>query len=207
MSFDTPNLPPIGSASSALSKRLGSLQQFQSRVAARIAQAQSGEQALESLLSLQVQGYRLLLSLSDVNELLEAAELTHLPLAKRWVLGLTVVRSEVLTVFDLGYCLSNLLLTCEIEADSHLNVVDKARLSDTKLVVLAKTVANQLAFIADKIVGTVVPTQDGLTISELPSPQSAPYIKTLWRNEQGLQYIQLSFSELLKSSDFIKMTH
>jgi chemotaxis signal transduction protein len=207
MSSDKPNLPPIGSASSALSKRLGSLQQFQSRVAARIAQAQSGEQAIESLLSLQVQGYRILLSLSDVNELLETPELTHLPLAKRWVLGLTVVRSEVLTVFDLGYCLSNLLETSDIEPDSGLNATDDARLSDTKLVVLGKTVANQLAFIADKIVGTVVPTQDGLTISELQSWQSVPYIKTLWRNEQGLQYIQLSLSDLLKSPDFIKMTH
>lgn len=207
MSNDTPNLTPIGSATSALSKRLGSLQQFQSRVAARIAQAQSGEQAAESLLSLQVHGYRLLLSLSDINELLENTELTPLPLAKRWVLGLRVVRSEVLTVFDLGYCLSSLLATSDIQADSHLNAVDEARLSDTKLVVLAKTVANQLAFIVDKVVGTAVLNQDGLTPSERQTTQLPSYVKALWQNEQGLQYIQLSLSELLNSPDFIKMTH
>ncbi len=207
MSLDTPNTAPISTSSRALSKRLGSLQEFQSRVAARIAQAQSGEQAVESLLSLQVQGYRVLLSMAEINELLEATELTHLPLAKRWVLGLTVVRSEVVTVFDLGYCLSKLLPSHEFEVESDLTKTDDTRRSDAKLVVLSKSVANQLAFISDKLLGTVVPSQVGLILDEAQRPQQASYIKTVWRNEKNAHYIHISLAELLKSPDFIKLTH
>jgi chemotaxis signal transduction protein len=114
---------PHSNTSEVLGKRLGSLQQFQSRIAQRIAQAQAQDIRPDAMLSLSIQGKRLLVPLTHINELLSKPELTHVPLAKQWVLGLAVVRAEVLTVFDLDYCLSAALK----QSAQHTALIDLAR--------------------------------------------------------------------------------
>ncbi len=203
---------PIGSTTEVLSKRLGSLQAFQARIAQRIAQAQSQTQPLGSLLSIRVQDYRLLVPLTQINELLAMPQLTHFPLAKRWVLGLTVVRSEVLTVFDLAYCLNAVLKSSKaadlIAEFGSASAGTAARQADTKLVVLSKHVGNQLAFVADQLSGTVVPSQDGLSLVSPSDEMHAlfadkrDYVKALWRHTSGVLHIELSLTDLLKSPDF-----
>jgi chemotaxis signal transduction protein len=214
MLSDLPSHPKVSSATDALSKRLGSLQQFQSRIADRIAQAQSEGNELESLLSIQVQGYRLLLPLAEVSELLPMHEITALPLAKRWVRGLAVVRSEVLTVLDLAVCLRALLENSKIHQGILSNAKTETRPSDIKLVVLDKAAANQLAFVADKIVGTIARGHQGLVAVKLDGEAAEfskrftakdAYLKGVWRNEYGDMHLEMSLTAFLKSPDFTRI--
>ncbi len=205
--------PAATSITGVLSKRLGSLQDFQTRIAARIAQAQAQTQDSEALLSFQVQGYRLLLPLLEVNELLNMPVLTPLPLARRWVLGLAVVRSEIYTVFDLAHCLGALLETSHTSHDIQTVLSDPAKLSDPKLVLLSKAVDAQLAFVVDKVLGTLIAARDGLTAVEDNAAftarfgQDNAYIKALWKNAAGEVHIELSVRELLKSQDFANIAY
>ena len=216
MSIDQASIENSNPASNATHKRLGSLQQFQARVADRIAQAQSGERQEESYLSLKVQNFYILFPLTQISELMPKQELTHLPLAKRWVLGLTVVRSEVMTVFDLGYCLNKLLQTDSLANSSVNKLNDNSRPSDPKMLVLNKSIGNQLAFFCDQLLGTVTLSQTELTlvepdINDLDFPFAhaldSVYIKQFWRNTNGTIFIELSLLDLLKSPDFISITH
>jgi chemotaxis signal transduction protein len=189
----------------ALSNRLGSLQQFQTRIAARIAQAQSQTQQIESLLSIQVQGYRLLVPLAEINELLAMPEISRLPLSKAWVLGLTVVRSEVVTVFDLAHCLNQILP----KPLHQKNVFDLQKHAELKMVLLSKHASNQVAFIANKIAGTVAPEQTGFSLApgndELMFEHK--YIKQVWQDSQAERHIELSLSALIKSIQFQNFAH
>jgi chemotaxis signal transduction protein len=208
-----PNANPVGEIGG---QRQGSLQQFQTRVTARINQAQLGEQQDVALLSVYVQGFRLLVSMAQVNELIPMVTLTALPLSKPWVQGLAVVRSEVVTVFDLAFCLNRLLQVESFNAQRSPLTDEKIRFSDAKLVVLNKAVGHQLAFSCDRLLGTVLPLQSGLTLIEpdahvtgLPWPHAPDsiYVKHFWRDKNGMLFIELSLSALLKSPDFISLSH
>jgi chemotaxis signal transduction protein len=205
------DLPSAKSTTNVLSKRLGSLQAFQSRIAARIAQAESSTQQNAVLLSLQVGAYRLAMPLLEVNELLDPPERTRLPLAKRWVLGLSVVRSEVLTVFDLAFCLSEVLDDSLIDGGFKSQQTMPFKNADGKLVLVSKLVARQVAFVADKVLGTVDPEQAGWSRVPLngSSTQLSPAtgVKALWRSEAGEMHIELSLQEWFQSADFANIAH
>ena len=120
----------------------------------------------QPLLFLHTSGYDLFVSLSEINELLSPPPTTTLPLAKPWIIGLTVTRSEVITVFDIAYCLDR-LLTHNILSQWKLEITPKNKAGhltskqDIKYVVLASTVAPQLAFFTDKICSAVIPNNMG----------------------------------------------
>lgn len=220
MSLDVqlPAKPP--STSDALSKRLGSLQAFQARIAQRVALAQSEAQPQNNLLSLQLQGFKVLISLTQVNELLSAPELTALPLAKRWVRGLTVVRSEVVTVFDLAYCIHALFegahLPSALSAEAFKTSPHTAapRSSDAKLVMIGKTVAKQLAFEAERVLGTLTLSSSELSaaypdliddsVQGFLNPDG--FVKGVWRDSLGDLHLELSLPELFRSPAFARIT-
>ena len=75
---------------------------------------------------------------------------------------------------------------------------------------------NQLAFFCDQLLGTVTLSQTELTlvepdINDLDFPFAhaldSVYIKQFWRNTNGTIFIELSLLDLLKSPDFISITH
>jgi hypothetical protein len=80
------------------------------------------------------------------------------------------------------------------------------KLGDAKLVVLNKARRHQLAFKADKVLGTIIPEKNGLialgdTPNESQHANNNP-IKRLWRDARGDAYIELSLADLFKSNDF-----
>ncbi len=78
------------------------LQAFQQRLSAKIQAAQT-QSSMELLrLHVKVQGRSLLLALPETNQVVEPAQLTHIPLTKPWFSGLTSVRGELTGVVDLG---------------------------------------------------------------------------------------------------------
>jgi chemotaxis signal transduction protein len=169
-----------------------------------------------------------------------------LPLAKQWVKGLTVVRAEVLTVFDLAYCLNTMMdavvsvngannvdgvnsvdAVNSVDTMGNVDIVDamnstavtkvatqltqpapiseSTRLSNRKLVVLAKAAGQQLAFLADHVLGTVSTEQAGWVQQD--SPASLSYIKHRWQDPAGKQYIELSLPALFASQNFINLAY
>jgi CheW-like domain len=232
----TPTMAAQLALDGKLSKqRLGSLQAFQARIADRIAQAHTVQS--QALLSINVQGINILVTMTDINELLPMQDIMPLPLAKQWVKGLTVVRAEVLTVFDLAYCLNTMMdavvsvngIDSADSADSadsvgsedamnstavtkvstqltqQAPISESTRLSNRKLVVLAKAAGQQLAFLADHVLGTVSTEQAGWVQQDSPAPLS--YIKRRWQDPAGKQYIELSLPALFASQNFINLAY
>ena len=191
-------------------QQLGTLQQFQAHIAQRIAQAQASPNDSNTLLSIDIQRYRLLIRLTDITELIAMPNLTQLPLSQSWVLGLAVVRAEILMVIDLAHFLDlavsrNLIQLPGFSSENSNSPPLKH--SDTKLVVLNKSVHQQLAFKADKVIGTISPEKNNLTAVDSKRGESESnllnhYVKQLWRNERGDIHIELSLTDLFKSNDF-----
>jgi chemotaxis signal transduction protein len=194
-----------------------SLQDFQIHLSERLAQSQVNlptEQAATRL-SLTVNGYNLFVCLTEINTLLTPTTITKLPLAKPWIVGLMVEQSEVLTVFDIAYCLDH-LLTNTVLSNWNLTTNPKTHPStsstkqlDTKCIVITDTVAPQLAFLADKVLGTVIPNQTGyqLLAKTMSSTTEGGFVHQIWQDREGNHCIDISLSALLQSQAFNQLTY
>jgi chemotaxis signal transduction protein len=210
MSSDFQSIDANARSTNVLNKGSGSLQQFQTRIAQRIAQAQADPNEFNSLLSIGIQQYHLLMPLTDISELIAMPSLVPVPLSKQWVLGFTVVRAEILTVFNLAHFVDLAVQRGFIPKTNHsfdlTHSKTQAKPSVGKLVVLNKATDQQLAFKVDSVAGTISPEKNGLVIfnNDLPKQASVPnhYIKNLWRDAQDDIHIELSLIDLFKSRDF-----
>jgi chemotaxis signal transduction protein len=179
----------------------------------RAVQSASETQLNESLLFLHMGGYDLFVSLSEINALLSPTPMTTLPLAKPWIIGLTVTRSEVITVFDIAYCLDR-LLTHRILSQWELIAVPKNKVShiinkqDIKYVLLANTVASQLAFFTEKVSSTVIPNIIGYKqLKQTTILPESNFIKYIWQNSENNYAIEISLNNLLQSQAFNQLTY
>ncbi len=195
--------------------RLGDLQAFQARIAAKIADAQTLKAHSPSLLMVQVGGYSVHIPLTDISTLLTMPSITAVPLAKRWLKGLAVVQAQVLTVLDFAYCLQKYL-------DEHMpdfvmskyatnflseNSKESAALA-TKLLVINPLVQAQLGLEVDKILGIV--SRDALLVDDQYAQYNSklpPAIKRITIDDKALVYIELSLSEMLKSETIVKLSY
>jgi chemotaxis signal transduction protein len=179
----------------------------------RAVHSASETQLNESLLFLHMGGYDLFVSLSEINALLSPTPMTTLPLAKPWIIGLTVTRSEVITVFDIAYCLDR-LLTHRILSQWELITVPKNKVShiinkqDIKYVLLANTVASQLAFFTEKVSSTVIPNIIGYKqLKQTTILPESNFIKYIWQNSENNYAIEISLNNLLQSQAFNQLTY
>ncbi|MEY3997081.1 MAG: hypothetical protein RL344_1424 [Pseudomonadota bacterium] len=179
----------------------------------RTIQSASEIQLNQSLLFLHMGGYDLFVSLSEINALLSPTPMTTLPLAKPWIIGLTVARSEVITVFDIAYCLDR-LLTHRILSQWELITVPKNKAShiinkqDIKYVLLANTVASQLAFFTEKVSSTVIPNIIGYKqLKQSTILPESNFIKYIWQNSEHNYAIEISLNNLLQSQAFNQLTY
>jgi chemotaxis signal transduction protein len=179
----------------------------------RAVQSASETQLNQSLLFLHIGGYDLFVSLSEINALLSPTPMTTLPLAKPWIIGLTVARSEVITVFDIAYCLDR-LLTHHILSQWQLITVPKNKTShiinkqDIKYVLLANTVASQLAFFTDKVSSTVIPNTIGYKqLKQTTILPESNFIKHIWQHSEHNYAIEVSLNNLLQSQAFNQLTY
>lgn len=166
----------------------------------------------DNLLSVQVNTYHVLLQLSEISELINLPNLTIFPLAKPWINGLSVIRSEVITVFNLEYCL-NQLITQEVLHPWRLIDIPKSQSivssnkQDSKCVVLSKTVMPQLAFFSDKIWGMVNPhTKHSDLLEHKSIIPTTNFIQHIWKDINGQYCIAVSLSALLQSQAFNQLT-
>ncbi len=206
-----PNASPQPSAhATSLPYERDGLQAFQARISERIAKAQSETHQTHALLSLDVGGYRLFISLAEIGELLPILPITTVALAKRWITGLAVARAEVVTVFDLAYCLDSLLpmldpnwrkytLANPTHPTNTTNITNK--IADQKSVLLASDIAPQAMFVAEKVYGAVTPTAAAYQV--LQRPAGLPeYVLNAWQGLNQQVHLELSLSRLLQSKAF-----
>lgn len=203
------NHTPSISIHSAIDEYNGSYTQLP----VRVVQSQSETQLNQTVLFLHVSGYDLFVSLSDINELLSPLPMTTLPLAKPWIIGLTVARSEVITVFDIAYCLDR-LLTHNILSQWGLEIIPKNKANhiinkqDIKYVLLANTVAPQLAFFTDKVSSAVVPNNIGYKqLKQITVLPESNFIKHIWQHSECNYAIEISLNTLLQSQAFNQLTY
>jgi twitching motility protein PilI len=89
------------SASLIRSEKSGSLREFQQRLAARLSQAQKGQQ-VASHLAVEVGNRKLLFPLAEAGEIASSLQIQPLPHSRAWFLGVTVLRGQVVGVVDLA---------------------------------------------------------------------------------------------------------
>jgi chemotaxis signal transduction protein len=191
---------------SASSYGSGDLQAFQAHISERIVRAQSEEQKTQALLSVDLAGYRLLLRLTEISELLPVLPVTTIALAKRWITGLAVARSEVVVVFDLAYCLDCLLPNIPLDWRKTTTTESPNKGTDHKCIVLATEVAPQAVFVAEKVYGALTPQVLGHHL--LARPENTPsFIVNIWQDLTQQVSLELSLSALLQSQDFNTLTY
>jgi chemotaxis signal transduction protein len=207
------NVDGVDAVSAGLTslRKHNNLQAFQARISERIAQAQAQAQSAQALLSAHITGYHVLLLLDEVNELLSVPEISKVPLAKRWITGLMVARAEVVTVFDLSYCIEQVFTN--IPPDWRTNTSMTPKHSDQKCVIVSPTIAPQLAFLAEKISGTVAPDTDGWvcltdTTAQNDIPTKRPsFVLNAWKDSNQQVHLEISLAILFQSPEFNQLTY
>ena len=211
--------------STALRAPRESLHAFQQRISQRIAQAQTQESQAGVRLHVLVAGQHVLVPLLETSELVSLPAIVPLALAQDWVLGLSVVRAEVFSVFDLGRFLNANRTEQHFEPRYQAVKLDATgSASKQRLILLADSVSPQTAFVADAVLGLVnvaqadsaqlrrVPISNtplALTMSERADNllSAAPYITPAsWETYKGEAVIDISLTTLMQDARFLNIT-
>ena len=183
-----------------------SLYAFQQRISERIKTAQLQSTQSQLHLHLLIGTRQVLVPLQDTLEILSLPVLTPLLLAKRWVLGLCVLRAEILTVLDMGHFLPTTeKVTQTTQANSPVAQTKK------HLIVIAPNIAQQLSFVADALLG-MVDLKSGqeawVELEREHNGATSSVVLSSWRQQRSDTVSDvLSLKDILKSPEFLMIAH
>lgn len=128
-----------------------SLYSFQQRLSQRIEAAQNTSQIEQVHLFARIGSHTVLVPLLDTHELMAVPVINPVVLTQDWVLGLAVVRSEVVSVFDLSRFLSG----SETRLAFTQGQFSAESVGKRRMVLLSNQIAPQTAFLVDEVLGMV----------------------------------------------------
>lgn len=214
-SNNNPNVANAGGDAEALhtrGSRSNDLHAFQAKLAEKIANAQASTYNVQSFLAMQVGVYSVHIPLVEMGTLLAMPEIDPVPLARQWLQGLAVVGANVVTVLDLAYCLNHFITAQlpDILLGTPALQLPKQQVSPVhnKLLMLNPLLHSQLAVCVDKVHGIV---NEEALVNYAKHPKSdavdGVVVKRIVVADNGLVFIEISVTELLKSSLFLELTY
>jgi twitching motility protein PilI len=174
---------------SAKSDARSRLREFQERIAQRIAQARTTA-ATAPRLALRVGDMNLLFELAGTGEIVSVpAGITKVPRTQDWFLGLANVRGQLVGIADLSRFFGGPPTPLD---------------STSRAVLLSSALGVNTAVLATRVQG--MRNLDELSAAQVEiSVQVAPYASGGWRDNAGVQWVEISLSSLAQSEAFLQI--
>ena len=162
-----------------------SLREFQQSLAQRLREAQA-EAEPTSRLGVQTGSRYWLLKLDEAGEMLPLPEISSVPLAKPWYLGLANIRGVLASVVDFGAFMGG-------EAT--------ARTPDCRLMLIAERFHSFSGLLISRMLGLKNIQALGL----LQATGDKPWVGASYSDEEGHVWQELNLGELTSSNDFLQV--
>jgi len=161
-----------------------SLRDYQLALSERL-QSASADARLPSRLGVQVGGAGWLVELQDAGEVIPVRPISPVPLARPWFKGVTNVRGNLYSVTDFAAFLGGESLRLTSEA---------------RLLLLNERFRSGAALLVARSLG--LRAMDGLVAQ--PASDSAPWVRTQYRDGDGRTWKELDVAALLQSDAFLE---
>ncbi len=163
-----------------------SLRDFQEYLAGRLAMAAQGERSV-SWLGLQAGEQHWLIDLSDSGEIIQAPQVTPVPLTRLWVAGIANIRGNLHTVADFS---------------AFTGGQPTAINPNTRLLLVGTKFGSNVALLVSKMLGLRNPA-DFTPLAN--NPALPPWGRRCYEDRQGIHWHRLSVRELLADYQFMNI--